>query len=45
MHARQIGVACHESCPEGKTEQFPLDGPAAKSKLPSYIIKMYDNKK
>ena len=26
---KQVEVYCHESCPVGKTEQFPLDGPAA----------------
>jgi hypothetical protein len=29
-----------ESCPGGKAEQFPLDGPAAKSKLSISLKKL-----
>ena len=29
----QVDVYWDEFCPGGRTERFPLDGPAAKSKL------------
>ena len=33
LSVSQVEVYCHESCPGGRSERFPLDGPAAKAKL------------